>query len=217
MKPHISAASCPSWKHLPCVRFPGTHLLLQLFLSNSALPACHTHREDFRKCKTKGTFSHKQLKSAPNHKPWIRACYNKILSSWLSHHHLQTPNWVSSAREWQSHGEILEPEEKGARRLSLVSFWSKSRKWIDFFYQMTSVWVSMGGVLAGVLDAPMAGIAITFHSWWQPNRQRMDQVSSPFISKEKHLCNRVRNVDRRVDGNWHYYKYITDGGFSLGN
>lgn len=25
------------------------------------------------------------------------------------------------------------------------------------------------------------------------------------------------DVDRRVDGNWHYYKYITDGGFSLGN
>lgn len=82
---------------------------------------------------------------------------------------------------------------------------------------MTCVWVPMGGVLAGVLDTPMVGIAITFHSWWQPNRQRMDQVSFPFTSKEKHLCNTVRDVDRRVDGNWHCYKYITDGGFSLGN
>lgn len=77
---------------------------------------------------------------------------------------------------------------------------------------MIAVWVPMGGVLAGVLDAPAAGIAITFHSWWQPNRQ-MDQVSSPFTSKE----NTVRDVDRTVDGNWHNYKYITDGGFSLGN
>lgn len=86
-----------------------------------------------------------------------------------------------------------------------------------FFYQKTSVWVPVGCVLAGVLDAPMAGIAITFHSWWQPNRQRMDRVSSPFTSKGKHLSNTVRDVDRRVDGNWHCYKYITGGGFSLGN
>lgn len=82
---------------------------------------------------------------------------------------------------------------------------------------MPAVWVPTGGVLAGILDAPMAGIAITFHSWWQPSRQRMDQVSSTFTPKEKHLSSTVRDVDRGVDGNRHYYKYITDGGFDLGN
>lgn len=40
----------------------------------------------------------------------------------------------------------------------------------------------------------------------------MDQVSSPFTSKERHLSNSVRDVDRRVDGNWHYYKYVADSG-----
>lgn len=43
-----------------------------------------------------------------------------------------------------------------------------------FFSQMIAVWVPTRVVLAGVLDAPTAAIAITFHSWWQPNRQRMD-------------------------------------------
>lgn len=66
--------------------------------------------------------------------------------------------------------------------------------------------------LAGVLDAPVAGITITFHSQWQPSRQRMDQVSSPFTSKERHLSNSVRGTDRRVDGNWHYYKCVADRG-----
>lgn len=55
-------------------------------------------------------------------------------------------------------------------------------------------------------------LLFTFHSWWQPSRQRMDQVSSPFTSKERHLSNSVRGVDRTVDGNWHYYKYVADRG-----
>lgn len=40
----------------------------------------------------------------------------------------------------------------------------------------------------------------------------MYQVSSPFTSKKRHLSNSGRDVDRRGDGNWHYYKYVADRG-----